>query len=92
MSPLTKRSAAERSHPVSEVRGSGREELSHIRGQGWQPRVLGYDSAGAAERSYPTSEARGVGWEELLCLRPVAAAGRSYPKSKEWRLRRHRRA
>ena len=34
---------------------------------------------GAAERSYPTSEVR-------------AAAGRSYPMSREWRLRRQRRA
>ena len=54
--------AAGRSYPTSEVRGSGWQELPHVRGQGWQPRGatpcprLGV----VAERSYATSEARGV--------------------------------
>ena len=50
--------AAERSYPISEVRGGGQEELSHVRGQGWWPRVPGCDSTGAADRSYPTSKER----------------------------------
>ena len=68
-------SAAERSYPTSEVRGrsgrtpcprgSGQEELPHVRGQGQQPRVPCCDGAGMAERSYPTSEVRGGGREEL---------------------------
>ena len=51
---------AERSYPTSEVgaearrtpcpRGGGREELPHVRGQGWQLRVPGCDSPGAASR------------------------------------------
>ena len=128
---------------MSEVRGSGREELPHIRSQKQRPRVPGCDSAGTAERSYPTSEVRGGGREELSrlrdqgqwprgatlhlrsgaagrsnpasevrggsrdCqaataqeqwrgatphLRPEAPARRSYPKSKEPRLRGRRRA
>ena len=40
------RSAAERSYPTSEVRGSGREELPHVRGQQ------------TAERSNPKSKVR----------------------------------
>ena len=28
----------ERSYPMPEVRGGGREELPHARGQGWRPR------------------------------------------------------
>ena len=55
---------AERSYPVSEVRGSSREELPHVRGQGQQPRVPGRDGAGTAERSYPVSKVRGSSREE----------------------------
>ena len=68
-------SAAERSYPTSEVRGrsqedpmpkgSGQEELPHVRGQGQWLRVPSYDSAGTAERSYPGSEVRGGSREEL---------------------------
>ena len=70
-------SAAERSYPTSEVRGSGREcqaamaqerprGATQVRGQ-WRP---GGDtprlrSGVAAEKSYPVSEARGGGREEL---------------------------
>ena len=54
---------------------------------------LNGDGAGAAERSYPMSEVRGSSREELPpCVRPGAAAGRSYPTSKERWLRRCRRA
>ena len=70
---------AERSFPTSEVRGSSREELISVLGQGRQRRLPGCNSAGAAERSYPTLEAG-------------AAAGRSNPTSKERWLRVHRRA
>ena len=54
------------------------EELPHIRGQRWRPRVPGCDGTETAKRNYPTSEvgavdesiypmpeARGGGWEEL---------------------------
>ena len=60
-------------------RGSGQEELPHVRGQGQWPRVPGCDGAGMAKRSYPVSKA-GV------------AAGRSYPMPKEWWLHERRRA
>ena len=53
---------------ASEVKGDGREELSHVRALG---RQLGGDT---------------------LRLRLGAAAGRSYPTSKEWWLHGHRRA
>ena len=69
-------SVAKRSHPMSEVRaeagrtpcpkGSGQEELPHVRGQGQWPRVPDCDGAGTAERSYPAAEVRGGGREEQL--------------------------
>ena len=46
---------AKRSHPASEVRGGGREEPPHNRGQGWHPRPRA-----AAGRSNLTPEARAV--------------------------------
>ena len=46
-------------------RGSGQEELHHVRGQGQQLRVPSCDSAGTAKRSYPTSKVRGGGQKEL---------------------------
>ena len=63
-------SAAERSHPTSEVRGSGREyqtamaqeELRHVRGR---LGLGGGGVGGAAKRRCPASEARGSGREEL---------------------------
>ena len=64
----------ERSYPVSEVRGSGREE---------QPRP---EARGGDERSYPASEVRGGGREEIPHApspRPRAEAGRSNPTSKK---------
>ena len=80
---------------MSEVSGSGWEELPGVRGQGRRP---GGDtprprSGAVAERSYPTSEVRGSGLEcqaataqerprgATLRQRSVAAAGRSYPVS-----------
>ena len=63
---LCKGAVAERSYPMSEVRGGGREELPHVRGQGQQPRVPGCDSAGAAERSYPTTKVRGRSQEDPM--------------------------
>ena len=65
--------AAERSYPVSEVRGGSGKELPCVRGQGWWPRVPGCDSAGAVERSYPQPEARGGSWEELPHVQGVVA-------------------
>jgi len=73
--------AAGRSYPMSEVRGGGREEVTHTRGQGLQLRRANpRPRPGAAGRIYPTSQARGRGQEELPPrLRPGAAAWRSYP-------------
>ena len=53
------------SYPVSEFRGSGREELPRVRGQ-WLPGgvTLRARSGAAAWRSYPASEVSG-GREEL---------------------------
>ena len=53
--------AAGRSYPASEVRGGGREELSHIQGQGWWSRVPGYDSTGAAKRRYAPGQGQWPG-------------------------------
>ena len=52
------RSVAERSYPMSEVRGGGREEVPHVRGQEWRlggatPRT---GSRAVAGRSNPTSK------------------------------------
>ena len=52
----------ERSYPVSEVRGSGREE---------QPRP---EARGGDERSYPASEVRGGGREDQPHVQGVVAA------------------
>ena len=38
--------------------------VTHVQGQGRQPRVPGCHSAGAAKRSYPTCEVKGGGREE----------------------------
>ena len=86
-------------------RGGGQEEIPHVQGQGQWPRVPGCDGTGTDERSYPASEVRGGdeksypasevrggGREEQPHPRPGAAAGRSYPKSKEPCLRGRRRA
>ena len=58
------RGGDERSYPVSEVRGGGREELLHVR-----PRP-----GAAAERTYPTPEARGRCREEQPHLQGAVAA------------------
>ena len=60
-------------------RGSGQEELPHVRGQGQWPRVPGCDCAGMAERSYPV-QGRGGGRPGGATPRlRSGAAGRSYP-------------
>ena len=50
--------AAERSYPMSEVRGGGREELPHPRGQGWWPggATPPLRSGAVAKRSNPMSK------------------------------------
>ena len=50
--------------PKSEVRGSGWEELPHVRGQGQRPRGVTprLRSGAAAERSYHVSEATSKEW------------------------------
>ena len=52
--------AAERSYPTSEVRGGGREEVPHARGQGQRPggATPRPRSGAVAERSNPTSKQR----------------------------------
>ena len=58
-------STAERSYPVSEVRGSSREEIPHVRGQGWLGKAISRWRSGAVTlRSHPEPEARAGGREE----------------------------
>ena len=68
-------SAAERSYPTSEVRGSS-QECQAVTGQEWArgatPRPR--SEVAAAETSYPTSEARGRGQEEQPHLQGEVAA------------------
>ena len=54
---------AERSYPMSKVRGGGREELPHVQGPVWQARgtTPRPRSGAAAEKSYPTSKVRSSG-------------------------------
>ena len=52
-----------------EVRGGGRKEPPHVRGQGQHPRP-----GAVAGRSNPTPEARGGGWEEQPQVQGVVAA------------------
>ena len=74
-------------------KGSGQEELPHVRGQGQLPRVPDCDGTGTAERSYPASEITGE-WLRGVTPHPRSgaatrgvtprprsgvAAGRSYP-------------
>ena len=87
-------SAAERSHPMSEVRGRSWEdpmpEGQRPRGATPRPR-----SGGAAKRSYPVSEdgaTAGRSYPTPLHPKPRAAGRRSNPTSKEPWLRRRRRA
>ena len=84
--PHARRVAAKRSHPTSEVRGSGPECLTAtvqewLRGVTQHPRSGG----GAAGRSYPTplsprpGAAGGKSYPTPPCPRPGAAAGRRNP-------------
>ena len=79
---------------MSKVRGSGREELPYVQGQGQRPRLPGYDGTGTAKRSYPASEVSG-GREETpriqgqgqlgeatSCPRPGVVTLRSHPEPK----------
>ena len=49
----------------------GQEELHHAQGQGWRPRVPGFDGTGVAKRSYPMSE---VGAAAKRC-KPTSKSG-----------------
>ena len=76
--------AAERSHPMAEVRSGGQEELPHAptpeaRGSSWE------------ELPHNRGQGRWLGGA-TPCPRPGAAAGRTNPTSKERWLCRHRRA
>ena len=64
----------ERSYPASEVRGSGREELHCVQGQGRPGEATSHLRPGAVTlRSHPEPEARGGSWEEPPT--PEARAG-----------------
>ena len=68
---------------MPEARGGGREEQPTPKARSCDERSYPRPRSGAAaRRSYPTP----------LSPRPMAAAGRSNPMSKEQRLRRRRRA
>ena len=91
-------SAAKRSYPTSEVRGRIQKdsmpkvrqprEVTHIRGQGQQPRVPGCDGTGTAERSYPSPRSEVAAERSHTVPEAGAAAERSNPTSKEQWLRR----
>ena len=55
-------------------KGSGQEELPHVRGQGQQPRVPGCNGAGMAEKSYPMSEVKGGSQEDQPHVQGAMAA------------------
>ena len=84
--------AAERSYPVSEVRGGGQEELPHAQGQGQQPggaTPQGAVQAQEGERSYSMFKVRRGGCEEIPLIqgkeqrvRFAGAAVKRYPTSK----------
>ena len=89
--------AGGRSDPLPKSRGSGREELSHARGQGWRPRLAtprqrsgGCAGAGKHRGVTPHSRSGGSGGKEIplvqgkeqqLCF--AGAAVKRYPTSKE---------
>ena len=82
---------AERSYARSKVRGSGREELPRVRGQGRWPRgATPRPMSGAAvERNNPTSKVRKGGSEEIPLVQGkeqwlhfAGAAVKRYPMSK----------
>ena len=82
---------ARRSHPASEVRGGGQEELPRVRGQ-WR---LGGDTplprpGVVTLRSHPKPKARGGSWEEQPT--PKARAGSWEEQPEELWLSRRRRA
>ena len=69
-------SAAKRSHPTSEVRGGGWEDLPHARGQGPEP-----GGATPPPRSGGCAGARGPRGA-TPCSRSGGAAVRRYPSSR----------
>ena len=96
-------SAAERSYPTSEVRGSGLECQAATAQERPRGATLCPRSGAAAERSYPVSEvrggdpkeppelnARGSSWEEPP-MPEARASGQEEQPEEQW-LRRHRRA
>ena len=84
------RVAAGRSYPASEASG-GREETSHVRGQGRPGEATLRPRPGVVTlKSHPEPEARGGTWEEPPT--PEARAGGREEQPEEWWLRRHRRA
>ena len=66
---------AERSYPVSEVRGGGQKELPSVRGQWWPGGDTPRPRSGAARRSHLAPEARGGDPEEP----PIARGQGQWP-------------
>ena len=83
--------AVGRSYPASEVRGGGREETPHVRGQGQAGEVISHPRPGVVTlRSHPEPEARGGSWEEPPTPEARASGQEEHPE--EQCLRRRRRA
>ena len=82
---------AERRHPACEVRGGGREETPHVRGQEWPGEATSHPRPRAVTlRSHPKPEARGGSWEEPSM--PEARVGGPEDHHEEQWLHRRRRA
>ena len=82
---------AEKSYPVSKVKGGGREETPRVRGQGRPGEATSCPRPGAVTlRSHPEPEARGSSWEEPPMPEVRASSREEQPQ--EWWLHRHRRA
>ena len=83
-------SAAERSYPTSEVRGSGRECQAVMAQERPRGATLHLRPGAVTLRSHPEPEARASSWEEPPT--PEARAGGWEEQPEEWWLPRHRRA
>ena len=86
---------AERSYPVSKVRGGGQEETPCVRSQGRRPRGatlrprsgaagrshLAPEAGGGTLRSYPEPKARGGSWKEPPTPEARARSQEEQPRS-----------
>ena len=82
---------ARRRHPTSEVRGSGREEIPRVQGQGRPGEATLCLRPGVVNlRSHPESEARDSSWKEPPTPEARAHSQEEQPEG-QW-LRRCKRA